>query len=201
MLNKYLFITFTFIVFALQGCGSSKLAPLNNGTILAFGDSLTVGVGTSEENSYPAVLAKLTGLEVVSSGVSGETTAQGLERLPDELERVQPDLVILIEGGNDILQNKDFAETRQNLQQMIEMIRAQGIQLVFIGVPEKSLFSDSAPFYKELAEQYDLVFDASLIASLQRSPSLKSDAVHFNEEGYREMAEQIYALLQDNGAL
>ncbi len=202
MMQKYLFIiTLVFVGAILQGCGSNKLEPIGNGTVLAFGDSLTLGVGTTKENSYPAVLAKLSGLNVVNSGVSGETTAQGLKRLPTELERTKPDLVILIEGGNDILRNKSLSETKNNLQQMIELVTDQNIPLILIGVPEKSLFSNSAPFYEELAQQYHLVFDKSLIADLQRSRSLKSDAVHFNEKGYQKMAEAIYGLLSDNGAI
>ena len=169
--------------------------------IVAFGDSLTEGVGTNKENSYPSVLAKLSGLNVINSGVSGETTSEGLVRLPYVIEEYKPSLLILLEGGNDILQNQSPRTIEQNLEKMILMARNQGIQLVLIGVPEKSLFSSSAPFYNDLAEKYDLVFDSSLIASLLRSPSKKSDSIHFNEEGYALLAEGIYDLLLDNGAL
>ncbi len=125
----------------------------------------------------------------------------GLERLPNELDRVMPDLLILIEGGNDILRNRSQSEIRKNIQGMLEIAKRRNVPVVLIGVPEKNLFSNSAPFYKELAEEYQLVFDGSLIGDLQRSPSLKSDHVHFNENGYRRMAEAIYRLLQVNGAL
>ncbi|NRA52648.1 MAG: hypothetical protein HRU23_00705 [Gammaproteobacteria bacterium] len=73
--------------------------------------------------------------------------------------------------------------------------------MALIGIPQKKLFSNSAPFYQEGADQYDLVFDGSLIRNLQTSPQLKSDHVHFNQQGYRKMAQEIYKLLQDNGAL
>ncbi len=191
----------TCLTFILVGCDSPKLDPLSsNDVVLAFGDSLTVGVGTSEENTYPRVLAELSGVNVISSGVSGETTSEGLARLPEVLEEHTPDLLVLLEGGNDILQNKDHGLAEQNLDRMIQMALDQGIQVVLIGVPEKSLFSKSAPFYAELAEKYDLVFDASLIGNLMRSPSKKSDSVHFNKEGYAEMAKGIYDLLSNNGA-
>jgi len=55
-----------------------------------------------------------------------------------------------------------------------------------------------AAFYKELAKDFHLVFDGALIADLQRSPSLKSDYIHFNEKGYRKMAESIYELLKES---
>lgn len=68
-------------------------------------------------------------------------------------------------------------------------------------MPAKSLFSDTARLYRELAEQYQLVFEDELIAGLLRDRRYKSDSIHFNEKGYRLMAESIYDLLVDHGAL
>ncbi len=189
-------------VFLLHACDSTGLKSLpRDAVILAFGDSLTSGVGTSKDKSYPAVLQELSGLRVVNAGVSGETTAQGLQRLNGVLDQSTPDIVILIEGGNDILKNLNMQQAKNNLREMILLISERGIPVVLIGVPEKSLFSSSAPIYKELAAEFDLVFDGKLISSLQRSSELKSDIVHFNEKGYRKMAEAIHQLLIDNGAL
>ncbi len=74
-------------------------------------------------------------------------------------------------------------------------------QVVLIGVPQKKLFSDSAPLYEELADDFQLVFDDSLLGGLLRSRALKSDYIHLNEKGYRKMAESIYKLLKENGAM
>lgn len=188
--------------FLLSACSEPKLAPLFNGdTILTFGDSLTRGVGVSPENSYPTVLGRLSGLPVINAGVSGETTGEGLKRLPDVLDETQPDLMILLEGGNDILRNQDRAATRRHLAAMIELARARQIDVVLVGVPEKKLFSDTADLYPALAERYDLVFADDIVATLLRDPQLKSDAVHFNAEGYRRLAAHLHDLLRDNGAL
>lgn len=189
-------------VFLLLGaCGEQRLSPIGpDGVILAFGDSLTVGVGTRPENSYPTVLASLTNVKVVGAGVSGETTVQGVKRLPAVLDRTRPDLLILIEGGNDILRNHKFDNIKLNLKNMIELAQARGVPVVLLGVPQKKLFSDAAPFYGELAQAYDLVYDGELLGDLLRSPGLKSDPIHLNEKGYRKMAEGIYELLKDNGA-
>lgn len=185
----------------LTGCsepGLSEISP--TGTVLAFGDSLTSGVGASPAESYPAVLAKLSGRKVINAGVSGETTPAGLQRLPGLMTQHKPDLLILMEGGNDILRNQPFSGIRDNLADMIETAQQQGIPVVLIGVPEKSLFSSSAPFYAELAAEYDLVFDGHLLGSLLRTMSYKSDPIHLNAAGYRAMAEEIHELLVDNGA-
>lgn len=195
-----LFILFFSLM--VQSCNNSQLEPLAySAKILAFGDSLTFGKGVTNDYSYPTVLANLTGLTVVNAGVSGELTEQGLLRLPNLLDEHQPDLVILIEGGNDILRNKDLSKTKNNLAQMIEVIQSHNVDVILIGVPQKSLFSKSAGFYQELADEYQLVFDDNIVSSLLKSPSLKSDSVHFNQQGYKELAERVYEILQENGAI
>lgn len=186
----------------LSACESRQLTQLSAGdTILAFGDSLTEGKGVSEAQSYPAVLEEISGFRVVNAGISGEITAQGLQRLPSVLDQVRPSLMLLMHGGNDILQNLAKTQAERNLSAMIEMAHARGIEVVLIGVPEKKLFSDAAPYYEALAKQYSLVFEESLIADLLRSPSKKSDAVHFNQAGYREIAQTLLNTLKRSGAV
>lgn len=186
----------------MQGCSDERLEPLGEqAVILAFGDSLTVGKGASAADSYPAVLARLSGRHVESSGVSGEVSALGLERLPAELSRVRPDLLILLHGGNDILRNRSVAELESNLDAMIRLARSKDIEVVLLGVPEKKLFSDAAPLYSELAERHDLVFIEDLLSGLLRDSAMKSDAVHLNARGYRALAEGIHAVLLQEGAL
>ncbi|MFC3681900.1 arylesterase [Bacterioplanoides pacificum] len=189
-------------VLLLAGCNSVELSPLPaDSRILAFGDSLTAGVGTSKDNSYPAVLQSLTGLEVINAGVSGEETDAGLQRLPGLLDRHQPQLVILMEGGNDILRGRPYPQIQQNLSAMIELVQARSIPLVLVGVPEKKLFAGTAPFYQQLAEHYSLVYAPDLISDMMLDRSLKSDLVHFNQQGYRQLAEGLQQLLQQTGAL
>lgn len=186
----------------LAGCNKPELNYLpEQATVLAFGDSLTVGVGTSAENSYPAVLQRLSGRQVINAGVSGETTAAGLTRLPSLLDRYSPKLIVLLEGGNDILRNQSQQQLKLNLIQMIELSQQRDIELILIGIPEKKLFSDSAPLYAELAEQYNLVHDNEIIADLLRSASNKSDPIHFNQQGYQSLAQRVHQLMLDHGAL
>lgn len=197
-----LFLSSIITVFLLTGCNSPELNKLPaDAVILAFGDSLTAGVGTTPDNSYPAVLASITGRQVINRGISGEETAQGLSRLPAVLADTQPDLVILIEGGNDILRNRPAADIKHNLAQMITLIQQRDIPVVLLGMPEKKLFSSSAALYQQLADEHQLVYDNSLISDLLRNRALKTDPVHFNAQGYQQMAEGIHQLLRDNGAL
>ena len=146
-----------FCALMLVGCEKGQsLSPLSGSdTIVAFGDSLTEGYGVSEANSYPQVLARITGMRVVNEGISGELSAEGLERLPSVLAEHKPALMILMHGGNDILQNRPLSKAKKNLAAMIEMAQRAKAQVILIGVPEKNLFSDSAAIYGELAEQYN----------------------------------------------
>ncbi|MFW6021520.1 MAG: arylesterase [Guyparkeria sp.] len=196
------FAVLVILSLGLSGCGEAPLDPLpRDATILAFGDSLTEGVGASDGSAYPQQLARLTGRTVVNAGVAGETTADGLARLPQALDTHAPDLIILLMGGNDVLRNQDLAEAKRNLDQMIEQAQANDVAVVLVGVPEKSLFSQSAPLYEELAEEHGVLLVDDLVAGLLRRPGYKSDAVHLNAEGYRAMAERLADVLREEGAL
>ena len=185
----------------LTSC-SAKFTPLPpDGTILAFGDSLTVGYGTTLESSYPSVLEKISGHKVINAGISGETTAEGLQRFVSTLDETKPALVILMEGGNDILRNIPNEQTKNNLNQMIITAKTQNIQLLLIGIPEKKLFSSSAELYSELAKQNQIPLDDETVAKLVKDPRYKSDYVHLNEQGYHLMAEAFYNRLRKDGAL
>ena len=195
------FIVFVLCVF-ISACSGPKLAPLSaSAEIMAFGDSLTYGKGASEDGDYPAVLAELTGFRVINAGVSGETTSQGLTRLAELLVGEAPDLLILLEGGNDFLRNHDIAKTKANLAQMIELAQAKSIPVVLIAVPQKSIFLSSATLYSELAETYDVMLLEEVLTDLLKTRSMKSDTIHLNDAGYRALAETVYRRLEDAGAI
>lgn len=190
----------SFSMLLLQGCGGPTLEAIPpNGTILAFGDSLTAGYGVDQAQSYPTVLAELSDRTVINAGISGETTTQGLARLPEVLSETKPDLLILFQGGNDILRSQNLDQTKANLSAMIELAESQDIEVVLVGVPNR--LAKVAPFYKDLAKEHDLVFAPELVGTLLREESYKSDAVHFNALGYRLVAEELHQLLDESGAL
>lgn len=190
----------TFVSLFLLGCSDPKLTFIpKNEVILAFGDSLTYGVGVDEDNAYPSVLEQLSQRSVVNGGISGEVTEQGLARLPETLDEFRPHTLILIEGGNDILRNYNLTTTKQNLRAMIQLALSRNIQVVLVAVPAKNIFSNQASLYKELAEEFNLAYQDNIIGSLLRSPKYKSDPIHFNEAGYRKLAESIYTLIKENG--
>ena len=187
------------LLLLLAGCDPRPaIRPLAPGaTILAFGDSLTHGNGAPSGQSYPAQLEELLGVRVVNAGVPGEVSAAGRERLPGVLEEVQPQLVILIHGGNDFLRRLDVAQTRQNLRAMIEICRQRGADVVLAGVPQLGLFLAPAPFYAELAREYRLPYLEETLSDILKDNRLKSDAIHPNAAGYRQLAAALAGLIGD----
>ncbi|BBB27168.1 GDSL-type esterase/lipase family protein [Amphritea japonica] len=191
------------LLISVGGCSEqAELRYIQPGsTILAFGDSLTQGVGSTDGGDYPSQLQQLSGRKVINAGISGEVSAEGLQRLPELLTRYQPALLILLEGGNDILRNQNKAQLKQNLAQMIGLAQQQNTDVILIAVPEKKLFSNSAPLYQELAEEYQLIIEPELIAELLRNNQYKSDPIHFNNRGYQQLAIRINNLLKEHNAL
>jgi len=186
----------------LSACSSAKLPALQQGdVVVAFGDSLTEGYGVKPNESYPTVLAELSGFEVINAGVSGETTAQGIERLPEVMEQHKPKLVILLEGGNDVLRKVPEAQIEANLRTMISRIQKSGAAVILVGVPEKKLFGSSLDLYSDIAGDLAIPLEDDIVASLMRRPSMKSDYIHFNNKGYGELAQAIYEVMQDYGAI
>jgi lysophospholipase L1-like esterase len=107
-----------FILFLPLLCACTKKPLFHNSKapdIVAFGDSLTYGLGVSRDNAYPAVLSKLAGREIVNLGVSGNTAQQGAMRAHD-IGKSMPCMVLIEFGGNDLLQNRPMEETRKALE-------------------------------------------------------------------------------------
>jgi lysophospholipase L1-like esterase len=201
---RQLFIALLASVVLLVACSSAvpQLQRLStDAIILAFGDSLTYGYGVAPEDSYPTILAKLTQRKVVNAGLSGEISEHGLERLHDELETVNPDLVILCHAGNDLLRRMDVQQAKANLQAMINLIKQSGAQVVLVAVPKPSALLSPASFYQQLATDNQLPLVDGALSTILRDNSLKSDSVHPNAAGYHYLAEQIFALLQQSGAV
>jgi acyl-CoA thioesterase-1 len=169
--------------------------------VLAFGDSLTYGTGAEPEQSYPNVLAQLIHRRVINAGVPGETTVDGVARLPSVLDDVRPKLMLLCMGGNDMLRKIDRATAESNLRTMVQLARERGIGVVLIGVPEPVMFGGTAAFYGNVAKDYHLAFEDRILREVLFDNRLKSDEIHPNASGYRRLAQAIADLLHRTGAV
>lgn len=208
MTNLRQSLTFAFLLWCavcLTACSDeqAKLKPLaSNAVILAFGDSLTFGMGAnSKTESYPAVLQQLSERKVINAGIPGEISQQGLLRLPAILEQTKPDLVVLCHGGNDLIRKLGNEQLKNNLSEMIRLIQASGAQVVLIAVPQFSLTLAVPELYNELATAFNIPIEQSIIRELEGNAKLKSDTIHPNAMGYQLLAEHIRTLILSAGGL
>lgn len=186
------------------GCGGSKprLPRLaTDAVVLAFGDSITFGTGADSAQSYPAILERRIGRKVFNAGVPGETTPAGLSRLPGMLDYVKPALVLLCHGGNDFLRKLGDEQAAANIRAMIGAIRRAGAAAVLIGVPKPGLFPSIADFYENIAGEFELPYEGSILKSVLTDNEFKSDLIHPNARGYARVAQAIEDLLRDSGAI
>jgi len=199
---KLLLILLLSLMFFSCSDSPKQLAILpSDASILAFGDSLTYGTGAKAGEDYPTILSKLTTLNVINAGVPGEVSSKGLQRLPALLDHPQPELLILIHGGNDILKKLSRLEQKNNLLAMIEQAKSKNIPIAMLGVPEPGIFLKSAEIYQEIENETNIPVEFELLPDILGDKSLKSDIAHPNAKGYEKLAEGILVFLKDNGAL
>ena len=191
------------IVIFINACSEeAKLQALDtNADILAFGDSLTYGTGTSRDKAYPAVLAKMINRNVINAGVPGEISEKGLSRLASLIRQHQPDLIIICHGANDILRKLNIDQTKSNLQKMIDLAKQNNSQVILIAVPKFSLFLNTSPIYLELAKENKLPVTNDILAEILANNAYKSDHVHPNAMGYQLLAAEIASLLKQSGGI
>ena len=189
--------------FSLGGCKSTaKQKPLApEARILAFGDSLTFGSGVLPEQTYPVVLQTLINREVINGGVPGETTAEGLKRLPIWLKEHEPKLMVLCLGANDMLRSLNEEKAADNLRAMVRLARDRDIDVLLVAVPKYGLMREPPEFYEQIAREFDIPIEKHALYDIGRDRSLMSDSVHPNAEGYHLLAESIAKRLRKSGAI
>src|SRR5262245_3336601 len=174
--------------------------------IVAFGDSLTAGLGLTAKETYPAQLQSMLNFagydyEVVNAGVSGDTSAGGLRRTDWVLDE-NVKFVILELGANDILRGLPINLMKQNLAKMIESMQARKITVVLAGMEAPT---NSGPeyrkevheAYRELAEQYHTPFIPFFLEGVVQSEKLvQEDLSHPNPEGAKVLATTVFNLLK-----
>jgi acyl-CoA thioesterase-1 len=193
-----------FLVASITAAAASDTAaPLK---VVALGDSLTSGHHLPPSQAYPALLQKRLDDEhlpfvVVNHGVSGDTTAGGVRRLPDALAE-RPRILIVELGANDGLRGVPVAQVRANLEQIIQGAQAQGIQVLLCAMDALPLNGwqytlDFHNLYFDLAEKYKVPLVPFLLGGVLGNRDLMSaDGVHPNKEGAKVLADTIWPYLK-----
>lgn len=180
----------------------------NEKTILFFGDSLTAGMGLDPENAFPALIqAKLDSLgmdyTVINSGLSGETTTSGKNRLNWVLNQ-NADIFILELGANDGLRGIPLSETRKNLQFIIDSVREKNpetkIILAGMQIPPNmgpDYTKEFKTIFPDLAEKNDLLLIPFLLEGVAGEPELnQADGIHPTIEGHKIVSNNTWEVLK-----
>jgi acyl-CoA thioesterase-1 len=180
----------------IAACGSERFEYVRNlrspgETIICFGDSLTEGVGAGSGEDYPSALSRLIGFPVVNAGRRGDTTRQALARLGDAVSHRNPRLVIVLLGGNDFLRQAPRQETRQNLEEIVIRIQAEGAMVAIVGM-RLGLFTDEfGSIFEQTADKFGALYIPQVTKGILNDSSLRSDPIHPNSTGYRLIAERV----------
>ncbi|MGH7147619.1 MAG: arylesterase [Nitrospiraceae bacterium] len=189
-----------------QSGQSKPQASTERPRIVAFGNSLTAGLGVPRAESYPAHLQRTLdaagyAYRVVNAGVSGDTTAGGVRRVSWVLNST-PAIVILELGGNDGLRGLSLQETKANLERIIQQLQQASVTVVLAGMKLPPNYGQdyTAGFealYHALAKQYHLTLIPFFLDGVAASSSLNQpDGIHPTGEGYRLIVEKVFPVLE-----
>jgi acyl-CoA thioesterase-1 len=197
------------LVLQLAACAAAPAAPppgLQSGrVIVAFGDSLTAGLGVPVEQTYPARLEERLKREgydyrVVNAGVSGDTTAGGVRRV-DWALRLKPEIVILELGVNDALRGQKLAGVRANLDQMISRFQSSGARVLLAGMRLPPNYGDRYAedfhrLYGEVARAHRAAIMPFFLDGVGAIPRLnQADGIHPTAEGYAIVVDRLWPYL------
>lgn len=174
--------------------------------IVAFGNSLTAGLGVPPDQSYPAQLQRRLleagyHYEVINAGVSGETTAGGLRRLSWILKS-RPSIVILELGANDGLRGKPLPSMASNLTEIIEGLQQAGVKVVLAGmqIPPNYGLAYTRGFastFERLAQDHGVTLIPFFLEGVAARQELnQADGIHPTAEGYRIVAQTVFDVVE-----
>lgn len=198
------FLLLLFSTLAVPGA-QAQTAPIK---LAVLGDSLAAGYGVKPGQAIPArleVALKAAGrnVTVINHGVSGDTTAGGVERL-DWMLADKPDIVLVELGANDALRALDPAGTESNLDIIVTRLKAAGVTVWLAGMlaprnygPEYAAQFDG--LYKRLADKHDVPLYPFFLDGVAQDPALnQSDGIHPNPRGVDIVVERIFPFVSRN---
>lgn len=175
--------------------------------ILILGDSLSAAHGITVESSWPKLLEQKLKNEksaytVVNVSQSGDTTGNGLTRLPTLLKEYDPKIVLLALGGNDGLQGKQPSLIKKNLQQMIDLVEKAKAIPVLLGIRLPPNFGEDyakqfTAIYASLAKQNNIALVPSLMQGFDEDEkNFQADRTHPIAEVQPVMMQNVWVVLQ-----
>jgi acyl-CoA thioesterase-1 len=195
----------SFVLLVLQMVAGAAPSAASERVIVAFGDSLTAGLGVPADQTYPARLGERLRREgydykVVNAGVSGDTTAGGLRRV-DWALRLKPEIVILELGVNDALRGQKLASVQANLDQLVARFQAAGARVLVAGMrlPPNYGTPYAEDFYRlfgEVARARNAPHVPFFLDGVGAVPRLnQADGIHPTAEGYAMVVDHLWPYL------
>lgn len=187
--------------------GSARAAPPDPPVLLVVGDSLSAAYKIPVQSGWVHLLAKRLArrgydYEVVNASIPGDTTAGGLARLPDELKRYDPAVVVIELGGNDGLQGLGPAQMRENLKQMVALAQGSGARVLLIGVRVPPNYGPVyarrfAAAYQTVAEARGVPLVPALMAGVVTHPELMQErGIHPDAEAGPKILDNVWPVLR-----
>ncbi len=193
----YALLCFVIIVLIVVIFPKRKITnyPSSGNEIVAFGDSLVKGVGSSSGGDFVSLLSKKIGRPIINLGHSGDTSYDGLKRL-SEIDQYNPQVVLVLFGGNDYLKKIPVNETEINLIKIIRDVQLRGSIVVLLGVRGGILNDPFDEMYERVSKNMKTAYVQNVLKGLIFNSNYMSDAVHPNNAGYALIAEKIYPTLE-----
>jgi acyl-CoA thioesterase-1 len=164
--------------------------------IIAFGDSLISGTGASKGKDLVSLLETKTTEIIINEGVSGNTTQDGLQRINEVLYQ-NPKIVLVLFGGNDAIQKISPDETFKNLDTIVQKIDEKGAIVLLLGIQSGLKSDEYRQRFDALAAKYHTAYIPDILEGVIDHPSLMSDVVHPNDEGYEIIANRIAPVVEN----
>ncbi len=174
-----------------------KNYPSRGSGIIAFGDSLVEGIGSKKGAGFVEPLSRLIGEPIKNYGHSGDTTAEGLLRLPSILaENPHPKIVLVLLGGNDYLQKVGVEQTFTNLRTIVANIQGTGAVVIVLGIRGGALGDKFEGHFDTLAHDMKVGYVSDVLSGLYGRSAYMSDTVHPNDAGYAKITGRVYPVLK-----
>jgi len=169
--------------------------PPKNERIIAFGDSLIFGTGSTSGNDFVSLLSKSLGRPITNLGVPGDTTADGLARITTVTSK-DPGVVILLLGGNDYLKKIPEEQTFANLRSIITKLQEQGSMVILLGVRGGILRDNFLNQFDALAKETGVIYVPDVLDGLIGDDTYMSDTIHPNDAGYAQIARRVFEAVE-----
>lgn len=201
MKNILIFFTLSLVIYGCVSEINGRYIPPGE-KVLVLGDSISEGYGVGIKNSWVSHLQKSTNWQIINAGVSGETTIEGLNRLPALITQYQPQTLIIELGGNDMLRKIPITSIIDNFEQMINIAQAKNIQVILMAIPEVSVFAaitanlDDAKFYKAISKQKKIPLITTAVSEVLSDANLRLDQIHPNEQGHITLSDKVFKKLK-----